>query len=54
MIVDALVNPDVFEPEPDFVNPRYVGVVARVRISEDRRLITLRDGIDLRNLTSRF
>ena len=27
-IVDALVNPDVFEPEPDFVNPRYVGVVA--------------------------
>jgi prepilin-type N-terminal cleavage/methylation domain-containing protein len=53
-IVDALVNPDVFEPEPDFVNPRYVGVVARVRISEDRRLITLRDGVDLRNLTSRF
>jgi prepilin-type N-terminal cleavage/methylation domain-containing protein len=54
VIVDALVNPDVFEPEPDFVNPRYVGVVARVRISEDRRLITLRDGVDLRNLTSRF
>jgi prepilin-type N-terminal cleavage/methylation domain-containing protein len=54
VIVDALVNPDVFEPEPDFVNPRYVGLVARVRISDDRRLITLRDGIDLRNLTSRF
>jgi prepilin-type N-terminal cleavage/methylation domain-containing protein len=54
VIVDALVNPDVFEPEPDFVNPRYVGLVARVRISEDRRPITLRDGIDLRNLTSRF
>jgi prepilin-type N-terminal cleavage/methylation domain-containing protein len=53
-IVDALVNPDVFEPEPDFVNPRYVGVVARVRISEGRRPITLRDGVDLRNLTSRF
>ena len=53
-IVDALVNSDVFEPEPDFINPRYVGVVARVRISEDRRSITLRDGVDLRNLTSRF
>ena len=54
VIVDALVNPDVFQPEPDFVNPRYLGVVARVRISEDRRPITLRDGVDLRNLTSRF
>lgn len=54
IIIDALENPDVFEPEPDFVNPRYVGVVARVRISDDRRLITLRDGVDLRNLTSRF
>jgi prepilin-type N-terminal cleavage/methylation domain-containing protein len=53
-IVDALVNPDVFEPEPDFVNPRYVGVVARVRLSDGRRPITLRDGVDLRNLTSRF
>jgi type II secretory pathway pseudopilin PulG len=54
IIIDALENPDVFEPEPDFVNPRYVGVVARVRIADDRRLITLRDGVDLRNLTSRF
>jgi hypothetical protein len=54
IIIDALENPDVFQPEPDFVNPRYVGVVARVRIAQDRRLITLRDGVDLRNLTSRF
>ena len=54
IIIDALENPDVFEPEPDFVNPRYVGVVARVRIAGDRRLITMRDGVDLRNLTSRF
>ena len=54
IIIDALENPDVFEPEPDFVNPRYVGIVARVRIADDRRLITLRDGVDLRNLTSRF
>ena len=53
-IVDALVNPDVFEPEPDFVNPRYVGLVARVRLADGRRVITLRDGVDLRNLTSRF
>jgi prepilin-type N-terminal cleavage/methylation domain-containing protein len=54
IIIDALENPDVFEPQPDFVNPRYVGIVARVRIAKDRRLITLRDGVDLRNLTSRF
>jgi type II secretory pathway pseudopilin PulG len=54
IIIDALENPDVFEPEPDFVNPRYVGIVAQVRIAKDRRLITLRDGVDLRNLTSRF
>jgi Tfp pilus assembly protein PilW len=53
-IIDALENPDVFQPEPDFANPRYVGIVARVRIADDRRLITLRDGVDLRNLTSRF
>jgi type II secretory pathway pseudopilin PulG len=53
-IIDALENPDVFEPEPDFVNPRYVGVVASVRIAPERPLITLRDGVDLRNLTSRF
>jgi prepilin-type N-terminal cleavage/methylation domain-containing protein len=54
VIVDGLVNPDVFAPTPDFVNPRYVGIVARVRIAEDRRQITLRDGVELRNLTSRF
>jgi prepilin-type N-terminal cleavage/methylation domain-containing protein len=56
VIIDALVNPDVFEPEPDFVNPRFVGVVARVRIAGDtkRHLITLRDGVELRNLGSRF
>jgi prepilin-type N-terminal cleavage/methylation domain-containing protein len=54
IIIDALENPDVFEPQPDFVNPRYVGIVAQVRIAQDRRLITLRDGVDLRNLTSRF
>jgi type II secretory pathway pseudopilin PulG len=54
IIIDALENPDVFEPEPDFVNPRYVGIVAQVRIAQDRRLITLRDGVDLRNLSSRF
>ena len=53
-IIDALENPDVFEPQPDFINPRYVGIVARVRIADDRHLITLRDGVDLRNLTSRF
>jgi Tfp pilus assembly protein PilW len=54
ILIDALENDDVFEPEPDFANPRYIGVVAQVRISGDRRLITLRDGVDLRNLTSRF
>jgi prepilin-type N-terminal cleavage/methylation domain-containing protein len=54
VIIDALENPDVFEPTPDFVNPRFVGVVARVRIADDRRLITLRDGVELRNLGSRF
>ena len=53
-IIDALENPDVFEPQPDFANPRYIGVVASVRIADGRRLITLRDGVDLRNLTSRF
>jgi prepilin-type N-terminal cleavage/methylation domain-containing protein len=54
VILDGLVNPDVFAPTPDFVNPRYVGIVARVRITRDRRQITLRDGVELRNLTSRF
>jgi prepilin-type N-terminal cleavage/methylation domain-containing protein len=54
VVVDALVNPDVFEPEPDFVNPRYVGIVAEVRIAANRRVITLRDGVELRNLGSRF
>jgi type II secretory pathway pseudopilin PulG len=54
ILIDALENPDVFEPQPDFANPRYVGVVARVRIPGDRHLITMRDGVDLRNLTSRF
>ena len=54
VIVDALVNPDVFQPQPDFVNPRYVGIVAKVRIAQDRRQIILRDGVELRNLTSRF
>jgi prepilin-type N-terminal cleavage/methylation domain-containing protein len=55
-VIDWLVNNDVFEPEPDFVNPRFVGVVARVRIAGDdkRHLITLRDGVELRNLGSRF
>jgi prepilin-type N-terminal cleavage/methylation domain-containing protein len=54
VIIDDLVNADVFEPEPDFVNPRYVGIVAAVRIAKDRRVITLRDGVELRNLVSRF
>jgi prepilin-type N-terminal cleavage/methylation domain-containing protein len=54
IVIDALVNADVFDPEPDFVNPRYVGIVAQVRIAQDRRVITLRDGVELRNLTSRF
>ena len=36
-MIEALENPDVFEPSPDFVNPRYVGIVARVRFDEDRR-----------------
>jgi hypothetical protein len=54
VLVEALENPDVFQPEPSFANPRYVGVVARVRFGKDRPLITLRDGVDLRNLTSRF
>jgi prepilin-type N-terminal cleavage/methylation domain-containing protein len=54
VVIDALENPDVFEPAPDFINPRYVAVVAQVRIADDRRLITLRDGVELRNLGSRF
>jgi Tfp pilus assembly protein PilW len=54
VLIDALENPDVFDPQPNFANPRYVSVIARVRIPGDRHLITLRDGIDLRNLTSRF
>jgi prepilin-type N-terminal cleavage/methylation domain-containing protein len=53
-VVEALENPDVFEPLPDFVNPRYVGVIARVRIAPNRRLMTLRDGVELRNLSARY
>ena len=53
VLVEGLVHPDVFEPEPDFVNPRYVGIVARVRSGPTGSLITLRDGVDLRNLTPR-
>ena len=53
-LIEGLENPDVFEPEPNFVSPTYVGVDAQVRVAPDRSLITLRDGVDLRNLTSRY
>jgi type II secretory pathway pseudopilin PulG len=52
-LIDALENPDVFDPEPNFLNPRYVSVTAAVRIAADRQRIVLRDGVDLRNLTPR-
>jgi prepilin-type N-terminal cleavage/methylation domain-containing protein len=52
-LIEALVNPDVFDPEPNFLAPRYVGISASVRIADDKNLITLRDGVDLRNLTPR-
>jgi type II secretory pathway pseudopilin PulG len=53
-IIEGLQNPDVFAPQPDFVNPRYVAIVAQVRIAANRRVITLRDGVELRNLGTRF
>jgi prepilin-type N-terminal cleavage/methylation domain-containing protein len=52
-LIDALVNPDVFAPEPNFLNPRYVAVAATVQPPGDRRPIVLRDGIVLRNLAPR-
>lgn len=52
-IVSVVQNADVFDPQPD-INPRYVAIALRVRAkgtaNEAERVITLRDGVDLRNV----
>jgi len=53
-LVDGLENPNVFSAEPDPLAARFVGIVARVRTAPNRPSITLRDGVQLRNLSSRF
>lgn len=51
-IVSVVQNADVFDPQPD-INPTYVAVALRVRAEGDgsnpEKIITLRDGVTLRN-----
>lgn len=51
-IVSVVQNADVFDPQPDLY-PTYVSIALKVRAEGARddpdRVITLRDGVDLRN-----
>jgi hypothetical protein len=52
-IVNVVNNTDVFDPRP-VLFPTWVGITLRVRAEGEqasaRRIITLRDGVDLRNV----
>jgi hypothetical protein len=49
--VDGVVNADVFDFQPDLVNPNYVTVTLEVGVRGAPNPIALRDGVALRNLT---
>jgi hypothetical protein len=51
VLVADVVNADVFDFQPDLVNPDYVTVTLEVEVRGAPNPISLRDGVGLRNLT---
>jgi hypothetical protein len=51
VVVTDVVNADVFDFQPDLVNPDYVTVTLEVAVKGAPNPISLRDGVALRNLT---
>lgn len=52
VVFTDVVNPDVFTPTPDFVNPTFIGIKAQVAIKGQTTPISLSDGVNLRNTQS--
>ena len=50
-LVTGVVNADVFDFQPDLVNPDYVTITLEVAVRDAANPISLRDGVALRNLT---
>jgi hypothetical protein len=50
-VVTDVVNADVFDFQPDLVNPDYVTITLEVAVRGAPNPIALRDGVSLRNLT---
>ena len=53
VLITDVQNSDIFLPSPNFLTPNYVDITLRVRVKGETRTITMRDGVDLRNLTTR-
>jgi hypothetical protein len=51
MIADVL-NADVFDFQPDLVNPTYVTITLEIAVKGASNPISLHDGVALRNLVS--
>jgi hypothetical protein len=51
VIVPDVLNADVFDYQPDLVNPDYLTITIEVRVAGATNPISLHDGVALRNLT---
>lgn len=49
VLVTEVVNPDVFTPEPDFLNPTYIGVRVRLSVQDAEQPVTVSDGTSMLN-----
>jgi type II secretory pathway pseudopilin PulG len=52
VVVADVLNADVFDFQPDLVNPTYVTITLEVRVKTATNPISLHDGVALRNLVN--
>ena len=49
LLVDNVQNTDVFDPQPNLLDPDYVAIKLNVRVKGQSKPITVTDGVALRN-----
>ncbi len=52
VVIPSVLNADVFDFQPDLVNPTYVTITLEVAVKGANNPISLHDGVALRNLTN--
>jgi hypothetical protein len=52
VVISNVVNADVFDFQPDLVNPNYVTITLEIPVKGANNPISIHDGVALRNLTT--